>query len=347
MARPIDFNFAATCVGSDPRLDVAGVCRTIPDILREVPFWPQFVRLDPREDMILQFSEGIPCLRPADAGSGVVADTGDIEKELTAFYERFLSEDLDHFAMSRDRARGLFEILEIMKGSRSAKIPYIKGQTVGPITFAESVHTRDGRSILHIPELLDTVVKGLAAKLLWQDQLLGTTGKQTILFIDEPVLSGIGSAFSSIDRQGVVRALREIMGFIRERSNALIGIHCCGNTDWPMILETGPDIINFDAFNYMDQFLLYPRELTAFLKNGGTIAWGIVPTEDFSPGLDPSRLQEKMREGLDEICSWGLDPQEVRRRSMLTPACGMGTMTPEEAGEGLHLLALMQEKMRV
>jgi hypothetical protein len=37
----------------------------------------------------------------------------------------------------------------------------------------------------------------------------------------------------------------------------LAGIHVCANTDWSLVLESGADIVNFDAYAYFDRFILY------------------------------------------------------------------------------------------
>jgi hypothetical protein len=345
MNRP-NFNFATTGVGSVPNLDVEGLCRTILERLPEIPFWPQFVKIDPREDMILQFCEGFSFLHSNSEKGLLVTKADNLEMELASFYECFLDEKIDSFPINQDRARGLYKLLDLVKDSPPSSIKFLKGQSVGPITFAGSVNAPDGRPLLHVPELLDAVVKGLGMKLLWQERLLRTTGLPAILFIDEPALSNIGSAFSGIGRAEVVTALNEMIEFVRERSDALIGIHCCANTDWPMIVESKPDIINFDAFGYLDQFLLYPDEIGGFINDGGTIAWGIVPTLDFMPGLEEGVLLEKLKSGLDRIRSWGFDSDVLRAQSVLTTACGMGSMEPESAREVIEILCSLGQRMR-
>ncbi|MGD8389086.1 MAG: hypothetical protein PVG49_18205 [Desulfobacteraceae bacterium] len=344
MNRPA-FHFTATGVGSVPGLNIRDTCRLILERLPDIPFWPQFVNLDPREDMIVQYGEGLPGIRLADDGRALFVADADPTDELTAFYERYLEEDVGAFAISPERAHGLYDLLDHLNGSPAAGGAYIKGQSVGPVTFASAVRTSDGRSLVHDPEMLDVVVKGLSIKLLWQERLLEETGRRPILFVDEPALSGIGSAFATLNRDWVVTALRETIDYVRTRSDALIGVHCCANTDWPMVMESGPDILNFDAYGYMDSFLLYPKEILRFIQGGGTIAWGIVPTLDFKAGIDAGQLQADLEQGLDRLRSWGLDEDTLRARSMLTSACGMGSMQTDTADEALRLLSDLQERM--
>jgi methionine synthase II (cobalamin-independent) len=183
------------------------------------------------------------------------------------------------------------------------------------------------------------MVRGLAIKALWQARELSKSGKKPLIFLDEPSLSGFGSAFSPIQRDEVIDILRTVMDYLRENSDTLIGIHCCGNTDWSMIMEAGPDIISFDAFDYMDHFLLYPDDIVRFLRGKGTVAWGIIPTSGFTGKESAGDLFSKIEEGLSRVHKWGIDPGMLAERSILTPACGMGTMEPESAKRGLGLLS--------
>ena len=344
--RPINFEFTATCIGSVPFQDIEGTCRDILKDFPSMPFWPQFVKRSYLEDMSIQFSEGLPLLEVIKEKRALaISPTGNTEAELVTFYEHFLAGDVDHFAVSREYAPGLYTLLELIERDVTHG-PYVKGQTVGPVTFAAGVTDVNGNSVLHNPELLEAMVQGLAIKALWQVQKLAGSGKKTIIFLDEPYLSGFGSAFSSIQRHEVIDLLHTVIRYLKENSDTLVGIHCCGNTDWSMIAEAGPDIINFDAFEYMDYFLLYPDDIIRFLNDGGTVAWGIVPTSNFTGNESVDDLFLKLEDGLKRVYKWGIDPDMLAERSIITPACGLGTMAPEAAKRGLDLLSRLPQKLR-
>jgi len=339
------FNFLATGIGSVPFTDVEGVCRDILDHFPSMPFWPQLVKRSHLEDMSIQYCEGLPLLEIRETKrSLVIMETGNREEQLVGFYDRFLSKDLEHFAISRDHAPGLYTLIEFLEQD-GVEGDYIKGQTVGPITFAAGITDLNGNSVLYNPELLEAMAQGLAIKALWQVRKLAKCGRRPILFLDEPYLSGFGSAFSPIERDEVIGHLRTVINYVRKDSDALVGIHCCGNTDWSMLLEAGPDIINFDAFEYMDYFLLYPDDIVRFLKSGGTVAWGVVPTSDFAGEVSTESLFRKLQEGLERICQWDIDSRVLANASILTPACGMGTMTPEGAKKGIDLLSQLSRRL--
>ncbi len=346
-ANPPHFNFLATGIGSVPFLDIKETCNNVLKNFPSMPFWPQFAKRSYLEDMSAQYCEGLPLIHINEKEKSLeIPPSSNAEEELTTFYEHFLAQDMDYFPISRDHAPGLYAMLDLIDQDPEQGGPYIKGQTVGPVTFAAGILDANDKPILHNAELLEAMVSGLAIKALWQVQELGKTGKRTIIFMDEPYLSGFGSAFSSIQRHEVIDILRKVIDYLRENSDALIGIHCCGNTDWPMIIETGIDIINFDAFEYMDHFLLYPDDVTGFIRNGGTIAWGIVPTSGFTGEESVEGLFSKIKEGLHRIHEWGITPEMLAQRSILTPACGMGTMDPDMAKKVMDLLSRLSQKCK-
>ena len=112
-----------------------------------------------------------------------------------------------------------------------------------------------------------------------------------------------------------------------------------------MIIDTGPDIISFDAFGYMDYFLLYPEEISQFIQDGGAIAWGIIPTIQFTGEETVEGLLKRLEEGLKRFEEWGLDTERIAKSSILTPACGMGTMDEALAEKVLVLLSQLSAKL--
>lgn len=343
----LSFRFMATGIGSVPFQDRQATCREILEQLPSMPFWPQFPKLSPFEDMCIQFSEGMPFIQAdPEKRSLVLAAATSPEDALVDFYDRFLAHDLDSFAISREYAPGLYLMLDQLPTAGGREDLFFKGQTVGPVTFAAGILDAGGKPALHNPELLEALSSGLAIKARWQARQLSTSGRTPVIFMDEPYLSGFGSAFSPVQRDEVIRLLGGMIAYIREHTSAIIGIHCCGNTDWAMILDVQPDIVNFDAFEHLEYFLLYPDQIRTFVERGGQIAWGIVPTSSAVQDATVDSLEAMLKDGLARLRSKGLDPEDLAEHSILTPACGMGSMTVTEAQKAMALLGELSRRFR-
>lgn len=326
----------ATGIGSLPFLDAQKAIDLILRCCPYAPFWPQLPKCDMREGMIAQFSENLPGLKIDERGLRFAPV--DKEKELEVFYERFIEQDLSYFKLSPDFSRGLHAFYQRLKKADLSRIEFIKCQVTGPFTFCSGINDPDGNPILHDEVLMQAMVKGLSMKALWQLDYFKSFGKKIIMFFDEPYLTAVGSAYTPVNRNDVIDVFSELTDGLKA-AGCLVGIHCCGNTDWSMLMDAGGiDIINFDAFEFQERFVLYADNLNGFLRKGGIICWGIVPTQGYDPGLTPEGLAQKIKSGLDILVKKGIDRQLLLERLMISPACGLGTLDTQKAEGILGLL---------
>ncbi len=325
----------ATGIGSLPLTDAQSAVDLVLRYIPQAPFWPQLPRVDLREGMLAQFTENLPGIRLENGNLQFTAL--EIDKELELFYERFIAGDLEYFRISPDFARGLHAFYARLKGADLGKIDFIKCQVTGPFTFCAGISQVPGKIILHDKILMQAMVKGLEMKALWQIEHFKEFGKKIIMFFDEPYLTGIGSAYIPVERSAVIDVYSQLAEVLKKRGS-LVGIHCCGNADWSMFTEAGIDIINFDAFNFQERFVLYAGNLGRFLKKGGIICWGVVPTQEFNLKQTPLELAQKISSGLDALAKKGIDRQLLLERLFISPACGLGTLEAQKAEGILSLL---------
>jgi len=219
----------------------------------------------------------------------------------------------------------------------------IKGQVTGPISCGLTITDQERRSILYDDTLADALAKHLRLKAAWQEMKLKAISNNTIIFVDEPYMASFGSAFVSMSREQVITLLEEVFSGI----SGLKGIHCCGNTDWSVILSTSLDILNFDAYNYGYTVGLYPDEVKAFLDRGGILAWGIVPNDEKDiPGETAKSLVDRLEEEIGALDRKGVSFRLQTERCLVTPSCGLGSTSPEAAELALELLAEVSKELR-
>ena len=339
-------NFSATAIGSYPHNNVDDACDLILKTLPEIPCWPQLPERDMNEEMLVQYTEGLPFLKIDPVKKSVYVDMPeDNTDKLEEFYNNYMSEDPGLFALSDSHALGFSNMIRLLKEKKPVGLRAIKGQIVGPITLAGSLKDPEQIAMLHNPVLFDVIVKLLAMKACWQLDQYAAFGLPRIIFLDEPYLSSYGSAFASLKKEQIVESLNEIFLAIHNRES-LSGIHCCGNTDWTMLMETQVDIINFDAFGYMDTMLIYKKEVRTFLERGGIMAWGIVPTTDSIKDVTIGDLMDKMTSAVDRLVDSGIDQKLIIENSLITPSCGTGTMPLAEAEKAMTLTHELTIKLK-
>ncbi len=337
----------ATGIGSFPDLDAGKACDLILDTLPEIPFWPQMPNIDFREQMEIQYSEGFPCVVLDEAKSKMIFDTsGDPTSELEKFYENVVIDNLDYFRISPGFSRGLYAMEEKLKGSLPSSLLYFKHQVTGPITFGLATVDENKRAIYYNDVFRDTVVKGITMKARWLLDKFKSFGFKQICFVDEPILSAFGSStYVSVQKPEVVEYLREVVEAIH-KEGALVGTHCCGNTDWPILIDAGVDIINFDAYEFGDTISYYPEQVKGYLEKGGVIAWGIVPTSDKILDETTDSLKIKLENNIDNLARKGIDKDLIWQQCLLTPSCGTGSLSVELSGNIFHELSRLSQELR-
>lgn len=321
------FALDATGIGSLPFKDAEIACRIIFKNFREIPFWPQLPKRSYKEHMYCQFSEGMPGIIINEDKNSIYIDSKKAMLGIEGAYQKYIDGDLDYFKISKVYAQGLYAFCESFEKSASPA-GFVKGHVTGPVSFALSITDENKKSVIYDKDLFDCLTKVLVMKARWQIRKLKRLGKKIIIFIDEPYLVSIGSSYVNIPIDDVTKSLDEIFSAIRDEG-AISGIHCCGNTDWPVLLKRGVDILNFDAYNFMKEFFLYPADIRDFIKKGGTIAWGIVPSSEAIDKESLAGLRKRLKDGLEILAKNGIDKDDIS--SLVTPSCGLGTLDEDRA----------------
>ncbi len=330
--------FRTSGIGSVPFADPEEVITLIREAAPATPFWPQMAARSPWESMGLQFTRGLPALKIEPEASRVAVDPeADQAEALTAFYEADISGDREAFALEEKTSTGIFALLE-SAAANPAGAQRRKGQVTGPVTFCLSVKDVNGQAVLYNQDLKDAYARGLGLCGAWQVEKLAPGFEAPIIFVDEPSLTGFGSAFMALEADEVIHLLNTTMEPIHQ-AGGLCGIHVCGNTDWATILKSDLDVVNFDAFGYGREFILYAREIEAFLERGGVIAWGIVPTLNYTGSETLEDLVKILDGHIEQLVEKGIDRELMGAQSLITPSCGMGSRTEAEAREILSLLS--------
>lgn len=321
-------------------LDLLGRCI-------DIPAWPQMVALSPWEDMLFGALKGLPALTVDLSARRVTAEAEGREDDLTRFYELFLQSDYEFLAPAEESARGFYALLTKARRDPSFGPAFLKAQIIGPLTLGQSVGVGRARKLVDDPELLDACLKGLGAKGAWLAGRLRALGRTPVIFLDEPGLSGYGSAFSTLSAEKVLNSLNEAADLIRSQGPALVGLHVCGNSDWGLLSRARLDIINFDSYNYMEPFSLYPQELKDFYRRGGYVAWGQVPTNDFEAGLTtPETLAGSLAGAWEALAAKGLDLEIIVNRALLSSACGLGSLSEAAARAILRTLPELADLLK-
>lgn len=330
----------ATAIGSLPHAKAEDAVRVVLESIPDAPIWPQLPANGMNEQMEMQYSEGLPrVVIDRVKGRMFIDTTGDYSMDLATFYENYIMENMDYFKITPEFSKGFFAMEAALKAAGGTR-PFVKVQTTGPISFGLTIVDENKRAIYYNPEFIDVVVKGLAMKCRWQIERYKGFAENVICFVDEPILSAFGSStYVSVSREDVVEKLGEVIGVIHD-AGAIAGVHCCGNTEWSILIDAGVDLVNFDAFDFADTIALYPKEMKAHLEAGKGLAWGVVPTNSAKiHDQTVESLIAKFDAGVDNLArAAGIDRELILNQAMITPSCGTGSLPVADAEKVFSLL---------
>ena len=352
-----NLSLAATAIGSLPHDNKDIATAMILDNFEEIPFWPQLAKVSNLEDMIIQYTQNIPGMEINIEEQYFVfnPESDEFFEKLEEFYldyDEILTEKnfekLEKYGISAPYTSSIELFCEKLK---TKKTPYTKGHITGPFTWGTSICDKDNKCIFYDDTYRDILVKALTLKALWQVVKFKNAHPDTtpIIFIDEPTMSQFGtSAFITVQENEVIESLKQITEAIQSEGG-LVGVHCCGKADWDMVLKSGINILNFDAYSFSKNLTVYSKQIKEFLENGGYIAWGIVPTLDVDAliGATKESLLKKLEDGFASLAAKGIDKNLILKQSMITPSCGAGCLTPELAEKAMNLTVEISRELKL
>ncbi len=351
-----EISFIATAIGSLPHTDTQEAVNLVFDYLPDCPPIPQLANVNPQEDMTSQFSENIP---------GIVYDKDDkrwyMDSESEDFWEKLEDFYTDYSAIVEDNNNDALEKYAVSSQFMSSmqhfltkisetKPKVIKGQIIGPFTYATTLVDRDKKCAYYDETLKDIIIKGLTLKALWLAEQFKSASPDSkiIIFMDEPSISQWGtSSFLTIKKEDIISDISEISSVLQKRG-IYTGVHCCGKSDWSIITESKVDILNFDAFFFAQSLSLYSKEINNFLENGGYIAWGVVPTLDIEAleSATKESLLQKFEEAVSFLTDKNISKELIIQSSLITPSCGAGSLNTTQAQKVMELTVEVSETIK-
>ncbi len=278
----------------------------------DIPFWPQLPRTSFYEDMYAQASQNFP---------GIVVDLDN--RRLDFKTSRFEQEILDYsqkmdsaetFALSREYSAVYHKFLDRNLQGYHA----IRGQLIGPVSFGFNVFDEDRKPIIYNDEVRTILFDFVQKKVNIQYRELREKNPNAFVWLDEP---GLGYVFSGLSGYNDQQAKEDYRSFLQGLEGPR-GLHLCANVNLPYLLRLGVDILSFDAF----QIEFMPREYTGavaeFLKGGGVISWGIVPTDSTALARETPETIARLLMGYWEVVSQNTDLslEQIAERALVAPA---------------------------
>jgi len=278
----------------------------------DVPFWPQLPKVSYYEDMYAQASQNFPGIAVDLENKRLNFNTTRFEQELSNYFEK--SDSIETFALSREYSLVFHKFLaKDLRGYHA-----IRGQITGPVSFGFNVIDENRKPIIYNEEVRAILFDFIQRKVNAQYRELKERNPNAFVWVDEP---GLGYVFSGLAGYNDRQAKEDYRNFIQGLEGPK-GLHLCANVNLPYLLELGIEILSFDAYQIEFMPKEYANAVAEFLRSGGIISWGIVPTESTILAKEtPETLAKRLTEYWEVVSqNTNLPTKQIAEQALVAPA---------------------------
>ena len=314
-----------TAVGSLPHADAALAAADALALQPELPAAPQLPRRHPVEGMLAQVATGMGGVSVGEDGWSLDVDrrrldAGDVAAPL----------DAGAFA----GARAFFRT-----AAEAGRTGPIKVQLTGPVTLGLALVAGGARPAKAFP-LAGAVIRGRVAALL-REAADTLPASPVVVVLDEPGLTAYPDPGFPLGAEDTIDLLSSALA-AASGPQVMAGVHCCGPTDWRLVLHAGPDLVSMpvDAGVSADA-----GGLGGFLDRGGWVAWGAIPTDRPLGERDDAHWRA-LNVLWGDLARRGCDPTRLRMQALLTPACGLAHHGAQQVEHVYRLVRRVAERVQ-
>lgn len=302
----------------------------------DIPTLPQLPRTGAAEFMLPQALDGLPgVVWDTDGRTTIVRDQW--ERSSRRFNQQLDSALKGHglaaFEPGPTSCRAWKPFLWEVENRKS---PFAKAQIAGPVTTLWATTLSDGTPAADVLEVSSQIHRLVLARSLAMTAALKATGTTPIIFLDEP---GLFAFDGSRPTHAIELRQLGVVAATLKRAGALVGVHCCGNTNWGEVAKLDLDFISADARLSLASILDAAPAFDEYLARGGWLGLGIVPTSMVT--REP--ITDQVAAALTVL---GDKRASVLARTMLSPACGLALRTVADSERILEEVREAQALLR-
>jgi len=312
--RHSNLNFKAGCkttaMGIMPHTNVERALELALSL--DIPFWPQLPNLSFYEDMYAQTSQNFPGTVVDPDGEKVSFNRAKFDAELGDYSLRMAEPET--FVLSRRYSAVYHRFLSGVLQD----YPAIRGQVTGPVSFGFRVTDEESRPLIYNEEVRSLLFDFIQRKANAQYWQLERKNQNAFVWLDEP---GLGWVFSGLTGYNDVQARQDYHSFLAGLDGPK-ALHLCANVNLPYLLGLGIELLSFDAYQIETMPKGYVTAVADFLRSGGIISWGIVPTDSENLGKEtPETLAGLLSDYWEVVAvNAGLSARAIAEQALIAPA---------------------------
>ena len=290
----------------------------------DIPFWPQLPHVSLYEDMYVQTSQNFPGIEINFDKGRLTFRTAKFQESLEDYFTKM--EQTETYALTPEYS----VVFQKFLSKNLERYKAIRCQITGPVSFGFKVLDENLKPIIYNDEVKSMLFDFIRKKVNLQYQELKAKNQNAFVWVDEP---GLGYVFSGLSGYNDQQAKEDYYQFVQGIEGPK-GMHLCAEVNLPYLLELGVEILSFDAFQIGFMPKEYTLSVAEFIKKGGVISCGIVPTEFKTLEAQTPEKLASLLSGYWEVVSENTDLSldQIAEQALIAPArCCLVELTIEAA----------------
>ena len=307
--------------GSLPYKDEALVTRMMVRLFEKSPYLPFFPLLSEDENILKRTIDKLPGLA-FDANRIVLNIVSPFfpadAEEMDNVYNNPSDENLELYSTESFFSEKFFKMIDRVHPAE-AVIHFL-----GPFSLSRMIINREDNPLLLDKLYRKYLIQAITIKALWFIRKVKKISPDTtpIVIFEEPKLNEFGvltKSYPEITKKIVVGIFSKIFQTLKAEG-AAVGVQSFTKCDWQIPIESGADIISFNAYTNPSNLCIIADKITKFLENGGYINWGIVPvmTESMVKSLTVDSISKRFAKTVQGLIDEGVKRELIYSRSMVS-----------------------------
>ena len=338
-------NFKCMPQGSLPYKDVESALRMQIKLFENIPYLPFLPLAAKNETLVHRIFSGVSAIHKKDKNY-ILESNADVFKEKA----KELNEDFNNSSdLSKYITNSFFfdkylQIIEKIKPKETVV------SLLGPFTISQMLKN-DDVELFSDKLYRKFLIQLVCVKSLAYANLIKSISPETkvIVMLEEPELKMFGSVKRENDDINLDVAIGLFTKIVDKlhANDVIAGIQSFGKCDWQIAIDSGFDIISFDAYNNPNNLNIIASKVNAFLAAGGYINWGFVPVtnEDVIKNLKADDLYNKLIKTFENLINEGVTAKLVYNNSTISTLGNMEKLPIMFAEKALMLSNQVAKKI--
>lgn len=283
--------------GALPYESLESATRMQAKLFEQMPYLAFYPSLDEEDTLLKRTFTGIPGVKIK--GKKVVLKTTSNSytqgiAKLDKAYNAPNEETLEPFEIESPFLNKFLQIAKKFKSNFACV------HLLGPFTISQMLLNAAEEQVLADKSYRKLFIQAVCVKALWAIFKIRSVSPRTtpIIILEEPSLAQLGvlkRETEEITDELVINLLAKVIEKL-QMAGALVAVQCMDKCNWQIPIKAGADIISFDAYNNPNNLSIFPDDIIEFIKRGGKINWGIIPTmnESLVKGLTVDYMTQRL-----------------------------------------------------